>query len=211
MKAGLILPSHVIFPQISLATNLVLPATVMSSENVQKLIDMFTQGAGLCHGGARYTTHTFCQGGAQHYFMFCKPGQRMSLSMVWWWEVGQLVRRYCALLGPPSSDSSITSFFLSQDDVLIRYLLNQMGLLEEDYSDALAPINMQYTESRAGKASLVTPGTVGEYQLRCQQQELALTAELGAMEQRLSTQIASKVGQALCHHPDPTGSGSAGV
>ena len=86
-----------------------------------------------------------------------------------------------------------------------------MGLLEEDYSDALAPVNMQYTKSRASEASLVTPVTVGEYQLQCQQQELSLTAELGAMEQHLSTQIASKVSQALCHHPDPTGSGSASV
>ena len=67
-----------------------------------------------------------------------------------------------------------------------------MGLLE-DYSDVLAPINVQYTESRAGEANLVTPVTVGEYRLQCQQQELALTAELGTMEQRLSTQIASKV------------------
>ena len=38
-----------------------------------------------------------------------------------------------------------------------------MGLLEEDYSDVLAPINVQYTESRAGEANLVTPVTVGEY------------------------------------------------
>ena len=68
-----------------------------------------------------------------------------------------------------------------------------MGLLEEDYSDVLAPINVQYTESRAGEVTLVTPVTVGEYQLQCQQQELALTAELGTMEQHLSTQIASKV------------------
>ena len=43
MKGGVVLPSHVIFPQISLATNLISPATIMSSENVQKMIDMFTQ------------------------------------------------------------------------------------------------------------------------------------------------------------------------
>ena len=85
MKGGVVLPSHVIFPQISLATNLILPATIMSSENVQKMIDMFTQNASLCHGGSCYTTHTFCRGGAQYYFMFCKPGDRMSLSMVRWW------------------------------------------------------------------------------------------------------------------------------
>lgn len=85
MKGGVVLPSHVIFPQISLATNLISPATIMSSENVQKMIDMFTQNAGLCHGGSRYTTHTFRRGGAQYYFMFCKPGDRMSLSMVRWW------------------------------------------------------------------------------------------------------------------------------
>jgi hypothetical protein len=102
MKGGIILPSHVIFPQISLATNLISPATLMSSDNVQKMIDVFTQGAGLCNGSARYTTHTFRRGGAQHYFMFCKPGDRMSLGMVqWWggWADGEKV--LCYLQDPP--------------------------------------------------------------------------------------------------------------
>jgi hypothetical protein len=83
--AAAIPPSHVIFPQISLATILVSPAAVMSTENVQKMINLFTEGAGLCRSGAHYTTHTFRRGGAQHYFMFCKPGDRMSLGMVRWW------------------------------------------------------------------------------------------------------------------------------
>jgi hypothetical protein len=64
MKGGIIIPSHVIFPHISLATNLVSPVTVMSSENVQKMIDLFTKKANLCHDSGRYTTHTFCRGGA---------------------------------------------------------------------------------------------------------------------------------------------------
>ena len=85
MKGSTILSSHPIFPQISLATDLISPTAMMSTENVQKMIDVFTDGAGLCRGGARYTTHTFRRGGAQHYFMYCKPGDRMSLGVVRWW------------------------------------------------------------------------------------------------------------------------------
>lgn len=85
MKGSTILSSHPIFPQISLATDLISPTAMMSTENVQKMIDVFTEGAGLCRGGARYTTHTFRRGGAQHYFMYCKPGDRMSLGVVRWW------------------------------------------------------------------------------------------------------------------------------
>jgi hypothetical protein len=114
------------------------------------------------------------------------------------------------VLPPGSSNPGLISP-LSQNDVLIRYLLDEMGALEEDYSDALAPLKSQCTGSLADKASLVAPVTVGEYRLGCQQQESALTAKMGAMEQRLSTQMHSEISQALRHHPDPMNSRSAGM
>jgi len=83
-----------------------------------------------------------------------------------------------------------------------------MVALEEDYSDALAPVDTLYTESRADEASLMAPITVGEYRLRSQQQESAFAAEIGAMERRLSTQMHSEISQVLSHNPDLISTGA---
>ena len=86
-----------------------------------------------------------------------------------------------------------------------------MSTLEEDYSDALAPVQAQYTKSRAGEASIIAPVTTGEYRLQSQQQESTFTTEIGAMEQRLGVRIHSEITQALHHHPDLADSRRAGA
>jgi len=168
LTKGVILPTSFIFPHISLATSLVSPVTAMSAENVQKLLNLFTDGAGLNHGGRYlYTTHAFRRGGAQYYFMFCKPGERWSLSRVRWW-------------GGWADDE--------KNDVLIRYLLDEMVSIEEDHSDALAPIQGGFDVSRGGEASLVAPLTTEEFRCHSQQHVLALSS----MEERL-TQIETQI------------------
>jgi hypothetical protein len=116
-----------------------------------------------------------------------------------------MVKRYVA-----SSEHLIQPHIspLPQNDVIVRYLLDEMGALEEDYSDALAPARTVYAESRAGEAGLIAPVTTGEFRLRTQQQEVALNEKLGAMELRLTTRIQSQLSQALNHHSHPTASRS---
>jgi hypothetical protein len=51
---------NTVFPQLSMTTYNVNIAVPMSSENSQKLISYFTDGAKLNHDGVcLYTTHTF--------------------------------------------------------------------------------------------------------------------------------------------------------
>jgi hypothetical protein len=97
-----------------------------------------------------------------------------------------------------------------QNDVLIWYLLDEMSALEKDYSDALAPGHLQYTESQAGEASSTSPLTMWEYQLWTEQQEARFTERLSAMETHLTTHIQSQISHILCHPLDPTASRSAG-
>jgi hypothetical protein len=69
-----------------------------------------------------------------------------------------------------------------KNDVLVRYLLDEMVSIEEDHSDALAPVQGGFDISRAGEASLVAPLTAEEFRLHSQQHNLALSS----MGQRLS-------------------------
>jgi hypothetical protein len=158
----------------------------MSAENVQKLLNLFTDGAGLNHGGRYlYTTHAFRRGGSQYYFMYCKPGDRWSLSQIRWW-------------GGWADDE--------KNDVLVRYLLNEMASIEEDHSDSLAPIRGGFDVSRGGEAGLVAPLTADEFRRHTQQQALALSS----MEQRLLAQMEMRISESFRLLSQPTHSQPAG-
>jgi hypothetical protein len=76
-----LLPNDFLFPAMS-ANGVVHPGQPISHDTVQKWINESTIGAGIC---GNFSTHCFCQGGAQYWFMFAPVGQRWTLAKVHWW------------------------------------------------------------------------------------------------------------------------------
>ncbi|KIJ48394.1 hypothetical protein M422DRAFT_247732 [Sphaerobolus stellatus SS14] len=108
-----------IFPSIS-ANGLLHPGNPITSESIQKLIDEFLTGAGIDMGNLKITTHGFRRGGAQYRFIYAPIGKRWNLnSCRWWggWAEGE------------------------HKNTMVRYLLNEQYLQEEDYGDSLRPID----------------------------------------------------------------------
>ncbi|KAK3837893.1 MAG: hypothetical protein JOS17DRAFT_674338, partial [Linnemannia elongata] len=58
----------------------------VSPDTIQRLLDLFTNEAGLIKdtSRSRYTTHCFRRGGGQNCFMFKKP--QWSLKACEWWD-----------------------------------------------------------------------------------------------------------------------------
>ncbi|KAF5335536.1 hypothetical protein D9611_012166 [Ephemerocybe angulata] len=103
-----------IFPYIA-PNGVVHPNTPVSYDTVQNLLQEFASGAGL---GKTLTTHCFRRGGAQYRFMYAAVAERWSLNAIqWWggWAVGEGV------------------------DVLLRYLVNSLHNVENNYRSALDP------------------------------------------------------------------------
>ncbi|KAF7308202.1 hypothetical protein HMN09_00668100 [Mycena chlorophos] len=57
----------------------------LSHDDVQKLLDYFTEGAKLPKPYGNYTTHCWRRGGAQFRFMFAPVGKRWTLDQCRWW------------------------------------------------------------------------------------------------------------------------------
>jgi integrase len=94
-KNGPLDPEDYIFPTIS-AIGTLQPHLPMTTDNVQKLINMFAANSGVSKliVGC-LTTHCFRRGGAQHRFMDAKPEDRWRLVVIrWWgaWSPGEKVR-----------------------------------------------------------------------------------------------------------------------
>ncbi|KAG0253683.1 hypothetical protein DFQ27_007267 [Actinomortierella ambigua] len=93
----------------------------VSPDSIQRYLDVFTKEAGLIKdtARARYTTHCFRRGGAQHCFMFKSP--RWSLKACKWW-------------GSWSKGA--------ERRAIVNYLMNETSAYEESFED-------QYSEDRA--------------------------------------------------------------
>ncbi|KAF9536305.1 hypothetical protein EC957_011627, partial [Mortierella hygrophila] len=93
----------------------------VSPDTIQRYLDLFTNEAGLIKdtARARYTTHCFRRGGAQHCFMFKKPQWSLK-ACKWWggWSKG------------------------AERGAIENYLMDEISAYEESYED-------QYSEDRA--------------------------------------------------------------
>ncbi|EAU89590.2 hypothetical protein CC1G_02479 [Coprinopsis cinerea okayama7 len=139
-------PDDYIFPTIG-ANLAVHPDDPLTSDAVQKKLNKFTQGAGL---GTGYTTHCFRRGGAQYRFMFAPIGQRWTLARWGGWAIGE------------------------HRDTLIRYLLDELYMYEDDHRDALCPFDEDTSNAHMGEDRMLRPLT----QLEGQQ----LFERLGSIE-----------------------------
>ncbi|KAG2339458.1 hypothetical protein BDR05DRAFT_951218 [Suillus weaverae] len=130
-------PNDFIFPSMG-ANGIMQPGQPLSHDTVQKWIDEATTGAGIL---GCFSTHCFCRGGAQYWFMFAPVGQQWSLAMVRWWG------------GWADGE---------QRNTLIRYLLDELHTYETDYSDALAPFSRKAESSLVGEQALMRPASTEE-------------------------------------------------
>jgi hypothetical protein len=83
-----------------------------------------------------------------------------------------------------------TDWVATQRDTLIRYLLDELHLSEEDHSDALCPIQRKAGVSLLGEHALIKPASTEELQLV--QTSLSsdirmVQQEVGKMQQSVST------------------------
>jgi hypothetical protein len=62
-------------------------------------------------------------------------------------------------------------FACPQNDVLIKYLLDELTHLEQDHSDAHSPMPNSFDQSQAGEASSLAPVTTEEIRTRFVQLE----------------------------------------
>jgi len=79
----------------------------------------------------------------------------------------------------------LLAYFLKQD-TLVRYLLDELYLSEDDHSDALCPIQREAQVSLLGEHALVRPPTTEEVRLLHSELKFDvkhIEAEVGAMKQ----------------------------
>ncbi|EAU82720.1 hypothetical protein CC1G_10625 [Coprinopsis cinerea okayama7 len=127
-------PEDHMFPTIG-ANLAVHPDDPLTSDAIQKRLTKFTKAAELGEG---FTTHCFRRGGAQYRFMYAPLGQRWTLARVrWWggWAQGE------------------------HRDTLIRYLLDELWMSEDDHRDALCPFDEDASDSHMGEGRLLQPLT----------------------------------------------------
>jgi hypothetical protein len=85
-------------------------------------------------------------------------------------------------------------FGCPQNDVLIKYLLDELTHLEQDHSDAHSPMPNGFDQSRAGEASSLAPATTEEIRTRFVQLENRL---VGVIRDELAAQINLQVGKTV--------------
>ncbi|KAJ7017450.1 hypothetical protein C8F04DRAFT_921186, partial [Mycena alexandri] len=136
-------PDDYIFPAIG-ANGVVQVGEHVSHEDVQKWITEFTTGAGVAQANGNFTTHCFRRGGAQYRFMFAPVGRRWTLRQVRWWG------------GWADGEHR---------DTLIKYLLDELGTYEDDYSGMLLPNRPDFDQTFLGEGSSITAATTGQLTL----------------------------------------------
>ncbi|KAJ7435010.1 hypothetical protein B0H11DRAFT_1937995 [Mycena galericulata] len=152
-------PDDYIFPAIG-ANGVVQVGEHVSHDDVQKLIKEFTTGAKLPQTNGNFTTHCFRRGGAQYRFMFAPIGRRWTLRQVrWWggWAEGE------------------------HRDTLIKYLLDELGTYEDDYSGMLLPNQPNLDQTFLGEGSSFAAATTGQLTLLHQSLSADVRAVFGAV------------------------------
>ncbi|KAJ7761353.1 hypothetical protein B0H16DRAFT_1312284 [Mycena metata] len=167
-------PDDYIFPAIG-ANGVVQVGEHVSHDDVQKLIKEFTAGAKLSQANGNFTTHCFRRGGAQYRFMFAPVGRR--------WTLRQLCS-FCHKTLPPWrwwggwADGE-------HRDTLIKYLLDELGTYEDDYSGMLLPNQPNSDRSLLGEGSSLTAATTGQLNLMHQ----ALSADIRTVSGALTNLV----------------------
>ncbi|KAI9103450.1 hypothetical protein DFS34DRAFT_608753 [Phlyctochytrium arcticum] len=125
-------PDDYLFPQITQNSKTGVSPFRRESPLTTKMIGNYLQkcitGSNLLEtigAGYKFTTHCFRRGGAQHRFMYAK--MRWSLKAVRWWG------------GWAKGESK---------DVIIKYLLEELGKNEDDYGDMMRPGRAQESSRR---------------------------------------------------------------
>ncbi|KAF7797065.1 hypothetical protein EIP86_008257 [Pleurotus ostreatoroseus] len=127
-----------LFPYIS-SNGLIHPKRPMDSSTYQKLLSEFMFRAGI---KKVYSTHSFRRGGAQYRFMFCPFELRWSLIKIRWWG------------GWAEGESS---------DTLVKYLIDELHMYENDFSDALSPLRREARESFTSVHTLTAAVSTAEF------------------------------------------------
>ncbi|KAJ7496322.1 hypothetical protein B0H11DRAFT_1715957 [Mycena galericulata] len=156
-------PDDYIFPAIG-ANGVVQVGEHVSHDDVQKWIKEFTAGAQLLQANGTFSTHCFRHGGAQYRFMFAPVGRRWTLRQVrWWggWAEGE------------------------HRDTLIKYLLDELGTYEDDYSGLLLPNQPDMDRTFLGEGSLLAAATTGQLNLLHQ----SLSTDMRAVSNTLGTLV----------------------
>ncbi|KIM36467.1 hypothetical protein M413DRAFT_13964 [Hebeloma cylindrosporum] len=164
-------PEDYIFPAMG-ANGVVHPREPISHDTIQKYIDEFTHGAGIAQATfGRFSTHCFRRGGAQYYFMFAPVGKRWSLRKVrWWggWAEGE------------------------HGETLIRYLLDELHSYEEDFCDALCPVQVERDVTFMAEHHAVAPvnnETVGIMHSQLAAQIRSIHDEMRIAQQQIHLQL----------------------
>ncbi|KAJ7793916.1 hypothetical protein B0H14DRAFT_2622371 [Mycena olivaceomarginata] len=156
-------PEDYIFPAIG-ANGIVQVGEHVSHDDVQKWIKEFTAGAKLPQANGTFSTHCYRRGGAQYRFMFAPVGRRWTLRQVRWWG------------GWAEGENR---------DTLIKYLLDELGTYEDDYSGLLLPNQPDMDESFLGEGSSLATATTGQLNLFHQ----SLSADMRAVTGTLSALV----------------------
>jgi hypothetical protein len=159
------------------------PQEHISHDTIQKWINEFTHGARI---SGSFSTHCFRRGGAQYRFMFAPVGQRWTLRTVrWWggWAEGEHVSSFKICFFLPSSLKRL------QRDTLIRYLLDELGSYEDDFSGSLCPVQSGAAITLLGEHSLVKSATTEEVHMMygaLSTEVRNIHGKLGSMESAIS-------------------------
>lgn len=89
--------------------------------------------------------------------MFAPLGKRWPLTIIWWWggwAVGEHVSR--TTFKDLVARHSLLALLVTQNDTLIKYLLDELASYENDHRDALCPISRQANTSFNGD-HILTP------------------------------------------------------
>ena len=70
-----------VFPAVG-ANRVVQPSELLMQGNVQKMLSEATAGSGV---EGKYSTHCFCQGGAQHWFIHAPNDEKWPMDVVQFW------------------------------------------------------------------------------------------------------------------------------
>jgi hypothetical protein len=87
--------------------------------------------------------------------------------------------------------------FFSQRDTLLRYLLDELHSYEDDYSDALCPIQREADVSLLGEHRLVAPASTEEMRMM----HTALTSDIKAVQTNVSDMSVALVQLTRLIHP----------